>query len=1071
MSRFASFAQRSFKTSPRASRGRVSARADIPMRGRFSTLELLENRTLLSTYQVTNLNDTGDGSLRAAITAANASAGADTITFDTSLAGSINLASGLPAITDQVSIVGNTDGHGVPIVAINGAGLDVSDFSNGLELDGASRGGTADGSSVSGLSVINFSNATGIDVHASGVMLSGDYVGLAPGYASAANPTLTNNSSGIVLSGSGNTVQGSVVANSLGNGIQVAGSGNQLLGNFVGTDPSGSMVLANFGNGVELRNASYTVVRGNVIASNQGNGVRVVNSDHSTIAGNLIGTDALGDAGNGNGGDGVVLDTNATFTTVGGGAAADRNVISGNSANGVNVKSGAGVGNVVEGNYLGTDASGTVAIPNVGNGANIGGSGVLVTGNLLSGNFGNGISINGNNNTVVRNFIGTAADGASPLGGNGGSPFSDGVYVQGYGNAIGAAGAGNVIAYNENAGVVVFVGSGNAVRYNSVYANGNIGIDLGDDGHTLNDSLPHDGTNNNYQDFPLITGIKWASDGSLLLSGTVYGDHEADYTVDVYTTDAVDAGLNGQGRHYLGSFVVHVDASGHGDFANVSLAAPAAGDSYVVATATDEAGNTSEFSLAAALPAASVAVDTTTTLSSDQDPANYGSTVTFTATVTGQGGSLAPTGTVSFYEMVNGVGHLLGTGTLASDGTATFATNGLSLGHHMIVAVYNADPGFNGSSSTALDQAVTDFSVTILSSSTTISQPGQSVSFTAVVSPGTAGSGTPTGSVIFYDGNTAISGSVTLVTDSNGVTSAVFTTTSLSVGTHVITAVYGGDDNYGGSTSNSLNETVKAPPPTSTISGHVYRDASGNGLSADDTALAGVTVKLFKDANNNGVYDSGDTLVTSAVSGVDGNYSFSGLANGRYFVVETVPTGYLQTAPATTSYYTENATGTTYTADFDNFMKCGCSANVVNIWYTISGCGTKYTDLRGHTHEGDTVTVHFTVLAHHTETLSFVSYTAPGSSFDANTASQQVIYNYQTGTFTAGSTNKTFAMTVKIPKCDYQIDLVCGQMIDKFGPAGSNIFYTPQGRLFSADNGGTHSPFGIKPIGGTVLSE
>jgi hypothetical protein len=101
----------------------------------------------------------------------------------------------------------------------------------------------------------------------------------------------------------------------------------------------------------------------------------------------------------------------------------------------------------------------------------------------------------------------------------------------------------------------------------------------------------------------------------------------------------------------------------------------------------------------------------------------------------------------------------------------------------------------------------------------------------------------------------------------------------------------------------------------------------------------------------------------------------------------------------------------------------------------------------------------FTVPAGKTETATLVSYTAPGASFDANTASQQVIYDIQTGTFTApANADGTFTLTVLNPSSYYQVDFVCGVAIDKFGPAGSNIFYTPQGRLISADNDGPSAP-------------
>jgi hypothetical protein len=108
-------------------------------------------------------------------------------------------------------------------------------------------------------------------------------------------------------------------------------------------------------------------------------------------------------------------------------------------------------------------------------------------------------------------------------------------------------------------------------------------------------------------------------------------------------------------------------------------------------------------------------------------------------------------------------------------------------------------------------------------------------------------------------------------------------------------------------------------------------------------------------------------------------------------------------------------------------------------------------NLRGHTHQGDTVTVHFRVAAGAATTVSLVSYDAPGARLNAKNAGREVIADNATGTFTKG----TYNLTVHIPSNFYQIVFVAGAAIDHFGPAGSNISYTAQGRLLSADNGGT----------------
>lgn len=129
-------------------------------------------------------------------------------------------------------------------------------------------------------------------------------------------------------------------------------------------------------------------------------------------------------------------------------------------------------------------------------------------------------------------------------------------------------------------------------------------------------------------------------------------------------------------------------------------------------------------------------------------------------------------------------------------------------------------------------------------------------------------------------------------------------------------------------------------------------------------------------------------------------------------------------------------------------------------WRTCPTSCTSSTALRpsptcaAKTAEGETVQVSFTVAAGTApEQLTLVSYTAPGPTFVAAQAAQQQIFDLDTGTFGPG----TYTLQVTIPYSYYQVDFVCGAAIDTFGPAGSNIFYSAQNRLFSADNGGTQA--------------
>jgi hypothetical protein len=184
---------------------------------------------------------------------------------------------------------------------------------------------------------------------------------------------------------------------------------------------------------------------------------------------------------------------------------------------------------------------------------------------------------------------------------------------------------------------------------------------------------------------------------------------------------------------------------------------------------------------------------TTMTLKSSLNPSYYGESVTFTATVTSSGGT--PTGTVTFYDGTTE----LGTGTLSS-GSATYTTSALTVGSHTIKAVYGGSSSFE-SSSASLTQVVLSLLVsdTVLTCAPNPAAYGATVTCTATVSGSTT---TPTGTVTFYDGSTAL-GTAAL---SSGV--AAYSTSTLSVGSHTITAVYAGTAPYATSTSNAVDEII-----------------------------------------------------------------------------------------------------------------------------------------------------------------------------------------------------------------------------------------------------------------------
>lgn len=263
------------------------------------------------------------------------------------------------------------------------------------------------------------------------------------------------------------------------------------------------------------------------------------------------------------------------------------------------------------------------------------------------------------------------------------------------------------------------------------------------------------------------------------------------------------------------------------------------------------------------------------------------------------------------------------------------------------------------------------------------------------------------------------------------------------------------------------------------ISGQTLQDLTGNGLTHDDIPMSGVTIKLYRDKNNDGKLTTSDgsavaTIVTATTTGA---YSVSNLAAGRYFVQELVPTGYVRTNPELSDTHTIVITASQAATDVDfaNFLKPTWSGRVTNVTYLINGT-TTVTDLRGNTDQGDLIQVGFTITAGAPVQLSLVSYVAPDNTFIASNAGRQIIFDGCTGYFAPGTyslwvENPDF--WVENPHCYYQVDFVCGPPINHFGPANSNIFYSAQGRLISADNDGLNAPGPYTPenLGGSSANQ
>ena len=533
-----------------------------------------------NTYTVTTTADSGAGSLRQAILDANANAGLDTIAFDISGTGPHTIApsSPLPDITGAVTIDGYTQPGSSPNT--NGAGLPDNSV-HAIVLDGTSAGAGArglrvyqggGGSTIRGLVIRSFS--------AQGIVLEN--------------------------TGGGNTVEGCFVGTdaagtaAFGNGAGIhilddgSGEVNDVIG---GTDPAArNVVSGNLGDGI---------VSG---AGGGGSGLQIL--------GNFVGVDATGAVALGNGGNGINLAFLTANAFIGGTTAAARNVIAGQTAsNKSGIALGSGVhGTIIDGNYIGLDITGTVPLPNnfgiyLSDSNNLVGGPAAGAGNVIAASLGPGILVS-SVETIQGNLIGTDPTGTIAMG-NGGT----GIYIFGSGNTVGGTGAGqgNVIAYNGAAdatgGGVLLLGAGrvnNAIRGNSIFANTSsgtvvnrgLGIDLDNDGPSPNDPGDTDGGGNFGQNYPIISTVTiLAPQSGTRIQGRFNSTASTTFDLDFFSNSTCVAHPHDflQGRTYLGSTQVTTNGSGDATF-DVTLAATIQPDESVTATATDPDGNTSEFS-------------------------------------------------------------------------------------------------------------------------------------------------------------------------------------------------------------------------------------------------------------------------------------------------------------------------------------------------------------------------------------------------------------------------------------------------------------------------------------------
>jgi len=470
------------------------------------------------TYTVVNTDDLGVGSLRWAINQANASIGFDNIVFNIPGAGvqTITLTSDpLPWLIDPVHINGYTqpgaskapaDGVAQLMIELDGSDLPYDEYwNNGLVI-------SASNSIVEGLSIYGF-DVDGIIIDAtlvaaSGNVVRGNHIGVNSNATTV--PHATQNVGIYVGHGaSGNTIGGddpgerNIISGNWGSGVELhaAGTtGNLVIGNRIGTNGAASNDIPNIMHGVRIYGgATGNTVGGdntvgplgqcggecNVISGNNMCGVMIRGVDQptasNTVSGNYIGLNLLAGLEIPNLQGGVCIESSAS-NTIGGDSTGERNVISGNDAEGVIITGATSTGNSVVGNYIGLKRDGLTPNPNswaveLSSGANgnyIGGA-AAGEGNVISGNDGSGIEIDGENcdgNVVLGNFIGTDSTGAIGVGN---SSHGIAIYNGADGTLVGGdeTGQGNLISANGSYGIVV-----NGASTGTVIEGNRIGTDV-----------------------------------------------------------------------------------------------------------------------------------------------------------------------------------------------------------------------------------------------------------------------------------------------------------------------------------------------------------------------------------------------------------------------------------------------------------------------------------------------------------------------------------------------------------------------------------------------------------------
>lgn len=441
------------------------------------------------------------------------------------------------------------------------------------------------------------------------------------------------NVNGIQVDGTSNTLSANNIGGNTIAGIQILNDSNFITDNLIGTDGTGTEPRPNTEFGIFVT-SSNNVITGNLISGN-GSGIAIARSpetpdfpaDNNRLERNYIGTNSAGTAALPGQLVGIGVVNGASSNIIGGTGPNVKNVISGNTGPGILVQPGTSAGatvprfNKIQGNYIGSDAAGTAAIPNGGDGVLIDGASQTLVGgfgtdmpgarNLISGNFRDGIRLSRGAllNRISGNYIGTKADGTSALGNTErGIRVGDSVS----GTIIGGPeqNAGNTIGFNGSNGISLTndAGNNNIIDPNRIFGNVLAGIDIGENGFTPNDPTDADVGPNKLQNYPTMTLS--IVGGDLIVSYQVdsapanssYGS--SGIYVEFFEADATGAGQDflGSDHYLLSDYTNGAPGTRQKNLGNAAALGIVAGD-RLTATATDADGNSSEFIPAVSAPA------------------------------------------------------------------------------------------------------------------------------------------------------------------------------------------------------------------------------------------------------------------------------------------------------------------------------------------------------------------------------------------------------------------------------------------------------------------------------------